>query len=159
MSATQVTEPHPTMGTRRRWAALAVLSASLLVIAMDMTILNVALPHITEDLAPTAAQQLWIVDVYSLILAGLLVPVSAVADRYGRKRVLLAGYVLFGGVSLAVLAAGSPAGVIAVRALLCAAGAMIMPTTLSLLRVIFTQRQALGRPFAVINRVIHSATR
>ncbi|ONI89344.1 MFS transporter [Actinosynnema sp. ALI-1.44] len=124
--------------TGRRWAALAVLSASLLVIAMDMTILNVALPRITEELAPTAAQQLWIVDIHSLILAGLLVPVSALADRFGRKRVLLAGYLTFGAVSLAILAVGSPAGVILVRAFLGAGGAMIMPTTLSMIRVIFT---------------------
>ncbi|GAA2671553.1 quaternary ammonium compound efflux MFS transporter QacA [Streptomyces aculeolatus] len=122
----------------RRWAALAVLSASLLVIAMDVTILNVALPHITADLAPSAAQQLWIVDVYALILAGLLVPVSALADRYGRKRMLLAGYLLFGGFSLAILAADSAAGVILIRALLGVAGAMIMPTTLSMVRVVFT---------------------
>ncbi|WBB64686.1 MFS transporter [Streptomyces sp. WMMC500] len=122
----------------RRWAALAVLSASLLVIAMDMTILNVALPHITADLAPSAAQQLWMVDVYALILAGLLVPVSALADRYGRKRMLLTGYLFFGGFSLAILAVDGAAGVILVRALLGLAGAMIMPTTLSMVRVIFT---------------------
>ncbi|ALG10483.1 MFS transporter [Kibdelosporangium phytohabitans] len=137
MSTTYNTRPSQT-SAGRRWAALAVLSASLLVIAMDMTILNVALPRITEDLAPTAAQQLWIVDVYSLIIAGLLVPVSALADRFGRKRVLLAGYLAFGTASLAILLVDTPGGVIAVRALLGAAGAMIMPTTLSMLRVVFT---------------------
>ncbi|WP_407566558.1 MFS transporter [Streptomyces sp. 184] len=126
------------MSRGRRWAALVVLSASLLVIAMDMTILNVALPHITADLAPSAAQQLWMVDIYALILAGLLVPVGALADRYGRKRMLLAGYLLFGGFSLAILAVDSAAGVILVRALLGVAGAMIMPTTLSMIRVVFT---------------------
>ncbi|MHA4814212.1 MFS transporter [Streptomyces aculeolatus] len=133
-----VAEPAAGLSRGRRWAALAVLSASLLVIAMDVTILNVALPHITADLAPSAAQQLWIVDVYALILAGLLVPVSALADRYGRKRTLLAGYLLFGGFSLAILAADSAAGVILIRALLGVAGAMIMPTTLSMVRVVFT---------------------
>jgi DHA2 family multidrug resistance protein-like MFS transporter len=129
-----VAEPAAGLSRGRRWAALAVLSASLLVIAMDVTILNVALPHITADLAPSAAQQLWIVDVYALILAGLLVPVSALADRYGRKRMLLAGYLLFGGFSLAILAADSAAGVVLIRALLGVAGAMIMPTTLSMVR-------------------------
>lgn len=136
--STTAKEPRSHTGVGRRWAALAVLSASLLVIAMDMTILNVALPRIAEELAPTAAQQLWIVDVYSLILAGLLVPVSVLADRYGRKRVLLTGYLAFGAVSLAILAAGTPSGVILIRALLGGAGAMIMPTTLSMIRVIFT---------------------
>ncbi|CAL9603276.1 Antiseptic resistance protein [Streptomyces sp. enrichment culture] len=122
----------------RRWAALAVLSASLVVIAIDMTILNVALPHISADLAPTASQQLWIVDIYSLVLAGLLVPMSAVADRFGRRRVLLAGFAVFALASLAVLVADSPAALIGIRVLLGVGGAMIMPTTLSMIRVIFT---------------------
>ncbi|OEU86784.1 MFS transporter [Streptomyces abyssalis] len=139
MTAVRTEEQAPSpLSAGRRWGALVVLSASLLVIVMDMTILNVALPHITAELAPTAAQQLWIVDIYSLILAGLLVPVSALADRYGRKRTLLTGYLFFGGFSLAILAVDSPAGVILIRALLGGAGAMIMPTTLSMIRVLFT---------------------
>ncbi|NYV72787.1 MFS transporter [Streptomyces sp. UH6] len=122
----------------QRWAALAVLSASLVVISIDMTILNVALPHITTDLTPTAAQQLWIVDIYALVLAGLLVPMSAVADRFGRKRILLTGFGVFAVASLLVLTATTPSLVIAIRALLGIGGAMIMPTTLSMIRVIFT---------------------
>lgn len=122
----------------RRWAALAVLSASLLVVVMDLTILNIALPDLAADLRPSAEQQLWIIDVYSLVLAGLLVSMSALADRWGRKRMLLAGFVLFGAASALVLVADSPATVIAVRALLGMGGAMIMPTTLSLLRSVFT---------------------
>src|SRR5690606_12825884 len=117
---------------------LAVLSASLLVVTMDMTILNVALPDLAAHLRPTADQQLWIIDGYSLVLAGLLVPMSALADRWGRKRLLLTGFAVFGGASLLVLAADSPAAVIAVRALLGAGGAMIMPTTLSMIRSVFT---------------------
>jgi len=122
----------------RRWGALAVLTASLLVITMDMTILNIALPQMASELHPTSDQQLWIIDVYSLILAGLLVSFAAIADRWGRKRMLMLGYVLFGGASLLVLVANSAEGVIAIRALLGIGGAMIMPTTLSLIRVIFT---------------------
>lgn len=121
----------------RRWAALAVLSASLLVITMDMTILNIALPEMAADLHPSATQQLWIVDVYSLVLAGLLVSVAALADRWGRRRMLLLGYAVFAAASLAVLVADSAAEVIVIRALLGVGGAMIMPTTLSLIRVIF----------------------
>lgn len=128
----------PELSRRRRWACLIMLSASLLVITLDMTILNIALPKLAADLRPTADQQLWIVDVYSLVLAGLLVPMSALADRWGRKRMLLAGFAVFGAVSLLVLLAHAPATVIAVRALLGAGGAMIMPTTLSMIRVVFT---------------------
>lgn len=125
------------LGRGRRWAALGVLTASLLVIVMDMTILNIALPDMAADLEPTAAQQLWIVDVYSLVLAGLLVSAAAIADRWGRKRMLLLGYAIFGAASLLVLPAASAEAVIAVRALLGVGGAMIMPMTLSLIRVIF----------------------
>lgn len=133
-----VRHPAPVLSRGRRWAGLAVLTASLLVIAMDMTILNIALPEMSEDLHPSSAQQLWIVDVYSLVLAGLLVSVAAVADRWGRKRMLLLGYAVFAGGSLLVLIADSAEAVIAVRALLGVGGAMVMPTTLSLIRVIFT---------------------
>lgn len=121
----------------RRWACLAVLSASLLVVVMDMTILVVALPRLAAELAPSADQQLWIVDVYSLVQGGALVPMSALADRWGRKRLLLAGFAVLGGTSLLVLAAGNPGLVIAVRALLGVGAAMIMPTTLSMLRAVF----------------------
>lgn len=126
------------MSRKRRWAALAVLTASLLVITMDMTILNIALPEIAGDLHPTSDQQLWMIDIYSLVLAGLLVSVSAVADRWGRRRMLALGYAVFAVASSLVLLAGTAEHVIAIRALLGVGGAMIMPTTLSLIRVIFT---------------------
>lgn len=126
------------MSRRRRWTAVVVLSASLLMLTMDMTILNIALPEMAAELHPTSDQQLWMVDVYSLVLAGLLVPFAAVADRWGRKRMLLLGYTIFGAASLMVVFAGSAEAVIAIRALLGLGGAMIMPTTLSLIRVIFT---------------------
>ena len=122
----------------RRWAAVAVLTASLLVIMMDMTILNIALPEMAAELHPDSDQQLWIIDVYSLVLAGLLVPIAAIADRWGRKRMLLLGYMIFGIASLLILWTDTAEGVIAVRAILGVGGAMIMPTTLSLIRVIFT---------------------
>jgi len=128
----------PAYSARRRWAGLAVLASSLLVVVMDMTILNVALPEITEDLRPGAAAQLWMVDVYALVLAGLLVPVASLADRWGRKRMLLAGFTLFGAASMLVLVADSSGAVIAVRALLGVGGAMIMPTTISLIRTLFS---------------------
>ncbi|CAB4899329.1 unannotated protein [freshwater metagenome] len=120
-----------------RWWGLAVLCASLLMVVMDMTILNVALPDMTQDLRPGSTEVLWIVDVYSLVLAGLLVTASAVGDRWGHQRVLVAGFVVFGLASAAVLVAESPAAVIAVRALLGVGGAMIMPATLAMIRHLF----------------------
>lgn len=121
----------------RRWSALGVLSLALLTVVMDLTVLNVALPSITGDLLPSAAQQLWIVDAYSLVLAGLLISMSGLADRIGRRRLLMAGFTLFALASLLVMWADSAAAVIALRALLGLGGAMIMPTTLSMLRVVF----------------------
>ena len=126
-----------TLTKGRRWAALAVLTASLLVITMDMTILNIALPELAGELQPTAEQQLWIIDIYSLVLAGLLVSWSAIADRWGRKRMLMLGYSIFAVASLLVLFADSAEAVIAIRGLLGVGGAMILPNTLSLIRVIF----------------------
>lgn len=121
----------------RRWAALAVLAASLLVVVMDMTVLNVALPDLIDDLRPDAVTQLWIVDAYPVLLAGLLVPASALADRWGRKRMLLSGFTVFGVASLLVLVCTTGGQVIALRLALGVGGAMIMPTTLSLIRALF----------------------
>ncbi|WP_139981134.1 MFS transporter [Nocardioides litoris] len=136
---TAVAQPRrpDTRAPRAAWAGLAVLAASLLVVVMDMTILNVALPDLTADLRPTAVEQLWIVDAYALVLAGLLVPLAALADRVGRRRVLLTGFTVFGVASLLALVADSPLEVIGVRVLLGVGGAMIMPATLSLIRVLF----------------------
>lgn len=141
-----LTHGAPVQG-RRRWAGLAVLAASLLVVVMDMTVLNVALPDLTADLQAGALAQLWIVDVYSLVLAGLLVPVAALADRWGRRRMLLTGFVIFALASLAALFASSSGDVVAIRALLGVGGAMIMPATLSLIRALFPD--ARERAFAL----------
>lgn len=146
MTALLPAAPAPA-AERRRWAGLAVLAASLLVVVMDMTVLNVALPELTADLRAGALAQLWVVDVYSLVLAGLLVPVAALADRWGRRRMLLTGFAIFAVASLAVLVADSAGEVIAIRALLGIGGAMIMPATLSLIRALFPD--ARERAFAL----------
>ncbi|HEY1175844.1 MAG TPA: MFS transporter [Phytomonospora sp.] len=122
----------------KRWAGLAVLCASLLIVAMDMTILNVALPSISEQLKPGSVQLLWIVDIYPLVVAGFLVTASGLADRFGRKRMLMTGFATFGLTSALVLFTDSAAGLIAVRALLGLGGALIMPSTLSMIRNLFT---------------------
>ncbi|ONI68620.1 MFS transporter [Kribbella sp. ALI-6-A] len=136
-ASTTPVRPAMTPSNRRRWGGLAVLSASLLLVVMDMTILNLALPAMAEDLRPSSVELLWMVDIYSLVLAGLLVTASSLGDRIGRRRMLVTGFVIFGAASLGVLLADSPATVIAVRVLLGVGGAMIMPSTLSLIRALF----------------------
>ncbi|MFF4161201.1 MFS transporter [Streptomyces sp. NPDC001678] len=123
---------------RSRWLQLAILCASVLLIAMDATILNAALPSLVRDLGADATQQLWIVDAYALVLSGLLVTAGALGDRWGRKRLLLIGFALFGLASALATVVTGPAGLIAVRALLGVGGAAIMPSTLSMIRAAFT---------------------
>lgn len=122
----------------RRYASLFVVLFGQLVVSLDMTVLNIALPDLTAAIRPTSDQQLWIVDAYSLVLAGLLVSASSLSDRFGRKRMLLSGFIVFGVASALVMIASDPLAVIAVRALLGVGGAMIMPTTISMIRSIFT---------------------
>ncbi|MEU5424666.1 MFS transporter [Streptomyces olivoreticuli] len=124
-----------------RWAMLAVLCASLLLVAMDATILNVALPSLIKEMRPDALEQLWIIDIYGLVLGGLLVTAGAVGDRVGRKLLFVAGFSVFGVASVLAATAGLTESVlqlIAGRVLLAIGGAMVMPSTLSLIRTIFT---------------------
>lgn len=149
MSTALPKTPEVNLSAKRRWASLAVLTASLLVIVMDMTILNVALPQLSANLQPTAEQQLWIVDAYSLALAGLLVTMSGLADRFGRRLILVLGYLLFGVASVLVFFANTPEFVIVLRILLGIGGAMIMPATLSLLRSVFPNPKERATALAV----------
>ncbi|MGW1606873.1 MFS transporter, partial [Streptomyces eurythermus] len=124
-----------------RWVVLVVLCASLLLVALDATVLHVAVPAVTEDLRPGAVQLLWIVDVYPLVCASLLILFGTLGDRVGRRRVLLLGYGLFGVASALAAFAWSAPMLILARALLGAGGAMIMPATLSILRQVFPDRR------------------
>ncbi|MEV4439002.1 MFS transporter [Streptomyces sp. NPDC049577] len=124
-----------------RWTVLVVLCISLLLVAVDATVLHVAVPAVTEDLRPGAIQLLWIVDVYPLVCASLLILFGTLGDRVGRRRVLLLGYGLFGLASALAAFAPAPEILIAARALLGAGGAMIMPATLSILRQVFPDRR------------------
>ncbi|MFD6418245.1 MFS transporter [Streptomyces sp. NPDC060194] len=128
-------------GGANRWVVLFVLCVSLLVVALDSTVLHVAVPAVTEDLRPRAAQLLWIVDAYPLICASLLILFGTLGDRVGRRRVLLLGFGLFGLASALAAFAGTPGTLIAARALLGVGGAMIMPATLSILRDVFPDRR------------------
>lgn len=124
-----------------RWTVLFVLCVSLLIVALDATVLHVAVPALTEDLRPGAQDLLWIVDAYPLTAASLLILFGTLGDRIGRRRVLLMGYGLFGLASaLSAFAPGAHV-LIAARALLGAGGAMIMPATLSILRQVFPDRR------------------
>ncbi|MEU5437081.1 MFS transporter [Streptomyces sp. NPDC020719] len=120
-----------------RWLALAVLVLAVLLVAVDATVLGLATPFLSEDLKPSGPQLLWIGDVYSFVIAGLLVSMGSLGDRIGRKRLLLCGAVAFGAVSVLNAYASSPEMMIAARALLGVAGATLMPSTLALIRNIF----------------------
>ncbi|WP_069814281.1 MFS transporter [Streptomyces sp. TP-A0874] len=128
-------------GGVNRWAVLVVLCVSLLLVALDATVLHVAVPAVTEDLRPSATGLLWIVDIYPLVAASLLILFGTLGDRVGRRRVLLLGYGVFSLASAIAALASTPHVLVAARALLGVGGAMIMPATLSILRQVFPERR------------------
>ncbi|MDJ0312865.1 MFS transporter [Arthrobacter sp. H35-D1] len=121
----------------RSWIALAVLMLPVLLVSVDNTVLSFAIPSISLALIPSAAELLWIIDVYPLVLAALLVPMGSMADRFGRRRLLLIGSTGFAVVSVMAAFAPSAGALIGYRALLGFFGAMLMPSTLSLIRNLF----------------------
>ena len=125
----------------RRWKTLAVLSLSLVIIGLDNTILNVALPSLREHFDASNSTLQWIVDSYLLAFAGLLLTMGTLGDRFGRKRALLAGLGIFGTASLAVLAADSANQLIAIRAAMGVGAALIMPATLSIITNVFPREE------------------
>ncbi|MFS0893529.1 MFS transporter [Microbacterium sp. 179-I 3D3 NHS] len=138
----------PRVGARG-WAALVVLMLPVLLVSVDNTVLSFALPEISLSLAPSGAEQLWIIDVYPLVLAGLLVTMGTLGDRFGRRRMLLIGATGFAAVSALAAFAPTAGLLIAARALLGFFGAMLMPSTLSLLRSIFRNRDQRRMAIAV----------
>jgi MFS transporter, DHA2 family, multidrug resistance protein len=127
---------HPKAG-RREWVGLAVLALACVVYAMDLTVLHLAVPHLSEDLQPTSAQLLWIADIYGFMVAGLLITMGTLGDRIGRRRLLLIGAAAFSVASLLAAFSTSAEMLIVARALLGIAGATIAPSTLSLIRNLF----------------------
>ncbi len=121
-----------------RWATLSVLCVTLLLISLDMTILNVALPSIVRDLHATSSQLQWIVDAYAVVFAGLLLTLGALGDRLGRKWVFMTGLVVFGTGSALAAFSGSPDRLTAARAVMGAGAAALMPCTLSILTNVFS---------------------
>jgi len=122
---------------RREWIGLAVLAFPCFLISMDFTVLHLAVPKITADLAPSSTQLLWIVDIYGFFIASSLITMGTLGDRIGRRKLLLIGAAAFGVASAIAAFANSASTLIATRALLGVAGATLMPSTMALLRNMF----------------------
>src|ERR671917_129967 len=122
---------------RREWLGLAVLALPCLLYAMDLTVLNLAVPTLSADLRPSSAQLLWIVDIYGFLVAGFLITMGTLGDRIGRRRLLLIGAAAFGVASVIAAFSQTAEMLIATRALLGLAGATLAPSTLSLIRNMF----------------------
>lgn len=123
---------------KSRWLALGVLSLGVLLIGVDSTVLAVATPMIAKDLGATATQILWIGDIYSFVLAGLLITMGSLGDRIGHKKLLLVSATAFALASVLTAYAPTPEMLIAARALLGVAGASLAPSTLALIRALFS---------------------
>jgi MFS transporter, DHA2 family, multidrug resistance protein len=142
-----VADPAPPKAGRREWIGLAVIALPCVVYAMDLTVLNLALPDLSEDLEPSSSQLLWIVDIYGFLVAGLLITMGTLGDRIGRRRLLLIGGAAFGAASALAALSTSAEMLIAARALLGVAGATLAPSTLALIRNMFADPQE--RTFAI----------
>lgn len=125
----------------KRWFGLSVLMLPVILVTVDNTVLGFALPKIAEALHPSASQQLWMIDAYSLVLAGLLVSMGSLGDRIGHRKLLLAGSLGFAIVSVLTAYSDTAAQLIAGRACMGVFGAMLMPSTLALIRSVFEDRE------------------
>src|SRR5258705_2378752 len=122
---------------RREWTGLGVIALPCLLYSMDLTVLNLALPRISADLAPSSSQLLWVVDIYGFLVAGMLITMGNLGDRIGRRRLLLMGAAAFGAASVLAAFSTSAPMLIGARAILGVAGATLAPSTLSLIRHMF----------------------
>lgn len=141
--------PAAAMTAARRWSLLVTVAAGLLLVTLDNTILYTALPTLTGQLGATGSQSLWIINAYPVVMAGLLLGSGTLGDRVGHVRMFVVGLVLFGVASLA--AAFSPTAwvLVAMRALLAVGAAAMMPATLALIRVAFTDERERNIAIAV----------
>src|SRR6476620_294067 len=127
---TDVTARDTMRAGRREWIGLSVLALPCMLLAMDMTVLNLAVPALSKELRPSSVQLLWIVDIYGFLIAGCLITMGTLGDRIGRRRLLLVGAAAFGAASVVAAFSKSAGMLIATRALLGVAGATLMPSTL-----------------------------
>lgn len=141
--------PVTSHGTTRPWLGLALLALPLIVLALDVSVLFLAAPALTQDLDASPGQVLWINDIYGFLIAGFLVPMGALGDRVGRRRLLMIGSLAF--VAASMLAAFAPTAehLIVARALLGLAGATLMPSTMALIRVLFPNEHERQRAIAI----------
>ncbi|WP_238422832.1 MFS transporter [Gordonia sp. 'Campus'] len=139
----------PGSADRRTWLGLAVLTLPVFLVSMDVSVLYLAIPSITDALAPSASEQLWILDIYGFLIAGLLITMGNVGDRVGRRRILLAGAGLFGVASVIAAFAPSAGVLIAARALMGVGGATLLPSSLSLIANMFPDARDRGRAIGV----------
>ncbi|WP_020106712.1 MFS transporter [Nocardia sp. 348MFTsu5.1] len=133
---------------RRAWLGLAVLTLPVFLVSMDFSVLYLAIPTLSAELAPSAAEQLWIVDIYGFLIAGLLITMGNLGDRFGRRRLLLIGATLFGVASVLAAFAPDASALIAARAIMGIGGATLLPSSLSLIGNMFpdvvTRAKAIG---------------
>ncbi|MGH9242817.1 MAG: DHA2 family efflux MFS transporter permease subunit [Acidimicrobiales bacterium] len=148
-STVEATDEAPAQGHARRWLVLAVLCFSLLLIVIDNTIVNVALPTIQSELGASTSQLQWVVDAYILVFAGLLLTAGALGDRFGRRGALSIGLLIMGTSAALSAMATEPSQLIATRALMGVGAALIMPATLSILTNVFTDPKERGRAIAI----------
>ncbi|WP_328471969.1 MFS transporter [Actinoplanes sp. NBC_00393] len=137
------------MRNTRAWLGLAILALPTLLVAMDMTALLLALPQLSADLGASAVEQLWISDSYGFLVAGLVITMGTLGDRIGRRRLLLIGAGAFAVLSVVAAFATSPLMLIVVRALLGAAGATLMPSTLALITTMFLDARDRGLAISI----------
>lgn len=129
------------MQSPKRWLILAIVSSALLLIVIDMTVLYTALPRLTHDLAASASAKLWIVNAYALVVSGLLLGAGTLGDKLGPKRLFVWGLIVFGIASLCAAYSPTAGFLIAARVLLAVGAAMMMPSTLSIIRHTFTDER------------------
>ncbi|MFH9862919.1 MFS transporter [Streptomyces sp. NPDC017202] len=141
-------EPGPRAG-RRQWIGLAVLALPTLLVSIDVYVMLLALPALSAALGASGVQQLWITDVYPLVLASLLITMGSLGDRIGRRRLLLVGAAAFGVASVAAAYATGPGVLIAARAVMGVAGATLAPSTLSLISTMFPDARQRGTALGI----------
>ncbi|WP_431040513.1 MFS transporter [Streptomyces sp. P1-3] len=145
--------PHTTLPRQlagpREWLGLAVLALPTLLLAMDATVLYLAVPHLSAALQPSGSELLWIADIYGFMIAGFLVTMGTLGDRIGRRKLLMIGAAAFGAASALAAYSTSPQMLIAARALLGIAGATLMPSTLALITNMFRDPRQRGTAIGV----------
>jgi DHA2 family multidrug resistance protein-like MFS transporter len=133
--------------TRKEWIGLIIIALPCIVYAMDLTVLNLAIPHISADLKPKSSELLWIIDIYGFMVAGMLITMGTLGDKIGRRKLLMIGAAFFAVTSVIAAFSTNAVMLISARALLGLAGATVAPSTLSLIRNMFHDEKQ--RTFAI----------